>query len=278
MALMLGGPLSGFLLELDGKVGLHGWQWMFLVEGFLASVVGVCAYFYLTDGPNQASWMPLAEQTTLAEAIAEEEERKRQHGVATLRDVFRNRRMLQFVAIYFLIQVTGYGVAFYLPTQVSKLLGAKIGIRVGVVSAIPWACAIVSTCFWPSLAARTGRRRTFACLSLLMAVAGLCVSANVPPGPAIAALCAVTVGIITVQPIFWTFPTAYLGGVGAAGGLAAINALGNVGGLVAPTLKTFFEQTFHSDAAGLYFLAAAGVCATGLVLTLPASWPTDPAP
>ena len=272
LALMLGGPISGLLLEQNGWLGFQGWQWMFLVEGALASVVGICAYFCLTDGPRQARWMPPEEQTALSEAIAAEEDWKRLHGASTLRDLLRDRRMLQFIAIYFLIQVTGYGVAFYLPTQVSKLLGTQIGLRVGIISAIPWACAIVATCFWPGWAAATGWRRTFACVSLLLAVGGLCVSAHLPPGPSDRRLMRCNGGDHHGATHLLVLSDRLPGrDRRAAGGLAAINALGNVGGFAAPPLKTFFEQKFDTSAAGLYFLAASGLGAIALVLTLPSS-------
>jgi nitrate/nitrite transporter NarK len=126
---------------------------------------------------------------------------------------------------------------------------------------------------------RTGYRRTFAILSLLGIAVGLVVSTRVPPAFAIAALCVATAGIISCQPIFWTYPTAYFGGLGAAAGLAAINALGNLGGLVAPTVKTWCEASFHSQAAGLYFLAVAAVSAAVLVGVLrDSAWPQTESP
>ncbi|MEO8428408.1 MAG: MFS transporter [Verrucomicrobiota bacterium] len=265
LALMLGGPLSGLLLDLDGTFGLQGWQLMFAVEGLMASLVGVWAYFYLTDRPAKASWMPQDERDALTQVIAAEENAKQARGTVTFGAVFRNPRLLHFAAIYFLIQISGYGVAFYLPTQVSALLGVKVGLLVGFVSAIPWACAIVAGSFWPALAMRTGYRRTFAVISLTGIGVGLSLSANLPPALAIAALCLVTSGIITAQPIFWTFPTDHFGGVGAAAGIATINALGNFGGIVAPNVKTWLEQSFGSTTIGLYFLAFASLLAALLV-------------
>jgi sugar phosphate permease len=268
LALMLGGPLSGILLEMDGKFGLQGWQLMFVVEGLMASLVGIWAFFYLTDRPANAAWMPKEEREALTQAIAAEEDAKQTQGTVSFGAVFSSPRLLHFATIYFLIQVSGYGVAFYLPTRVSALLGVKVGLWVGIISAIPWACAIIAATFWPALAMRTGYRRTFACISLLGITAGLCLSANLPPVLAIAAMCLVTAGIISGQPIFWTFPTAYFGGIGAAAGIATINALGNLGGLAAPTAKTWLEQKFNSTNAGLYFLASSAFLAAILVARL----------
>ena len=249
---------------------------MFAVEGLMASLVGVWAFFYLTDHPSKASWMPPDERDALTQAIAAEEQAKQARGTVTFGAVFRNARMLHFVAIYFLIQISGYGVAFYLPTQVSALLGVNVGLLVGFVSAIPWAFAILAGSFWPALAIRTGYRRTFAFISLAGIAVGLSLSANLPPALAIAALCLVTAGIITAQPIFWTFPTAYFGGIGAAAGIATINALGNLGGFVAPSVKTWLEQRFSSTTIGLYFLGCAGLLAALLVTGLRSSDVTLP--
>src|SRR5262249_18404999 len=159
-----------------------------------------------------------------------------------IRAICRDTRLLHFVAIYFLIQTSGYGVAFYLPTQVSALVGVKMGFEVGLLTAVPWACAIVVCSFWPALAVRKDARKICAVISLLAITVGLSLSAWLPPAWAIAALCLTTAGIISAQPIFWTFPTNYLGGIAAAAGIATINALGNVGGLVAPNVKTALEQ------------------------------------
>ncbi|MBI3854033.1 MAG: MFS transporter [Verrucomicrobia bacterium] len=271
LALMFGGPLSGMLLDFGSRFGVQGWQLMFAVEGLLASLVGVWAFFYLTDRPAKASWMPQDERDALTQAIDAEEQVKQARGTVTLGAVFRNPRLLHFVAIYFLIQISGYGVAFYLPTQVSALMGENVGLRVGFVTAIPWAFAIIAGSFWPALAMRTGYRRTFAFLSLTGIAVGLSLSANLPPALAIAALCLVTAGIITAQPIFWTFPTAYFGGIGAAAGIATINALGNIGGFVAPPVKTWLEHRFSSTTMGLYFLGFAGFLAALLVTRLRSS-------
>jgi sugar phosphate permease len=241
---------------------------MFCVEGLMASLVGVWAFFYLADRPARASWMPPDEREALGRALAEEEEVKRARGNVTFRSVFCSPRLLHFTMIYFLIQVSGYGIAFYLPTQVSALMGKKVGLAVGLISAIPWACAVLTVCFWPGLAVRTGYRRTFAVVSLIGTAAGLCLSAHLEPRFALAALCLATAGVITVQPIFWTYPTEHLGGIGAAAGIAAINALGNVGGFLAPNLKTWLEQSLGSSSSGLYFLACAGVLAALLICGL----------
>lgn len=278
LALTIGGPLSGFLLDLDGTFGLHGWQLMFLFEGLVTAAVGVVAFFYLTDKPADATWMNKDERDALQQALAQEESEKTRHGVISLRQALWNPRLLHLAAIYLLIQVTGLGVAFYLPTQVAALLGTKIGLKVGLVSAIPWLFAMLAGFFYPDWAVRTGRRQTCLLVSLLAIGIGLVVSAQASPIVAIAALCFVTMGIMTAQPIFWTYPTAYLGGIAAAAGFALINSVGGIGGFIAPNIRVAAEHTFGSPAFGLYAIAMAAFLAVILALFLPrADARADPA-
>ncbi|HEY0297403.1 MAG TPA: MFS transporter, partial [Bordetella sp.] len=177
--------------------------------------------------------------------------------------------VLYLCLIYALIQASVYGVVFYLPTQVAGLMGAKVGFTVGLVSAIPWLCALLATWWIPSHADRTGHRRNTASLTLVMAAAGIAVSVSVStPLAGVLALCFAAAGFIAVQPVFWTFPSNALSGSVAAGGIALINSLGGVGGFVAPIVKNWAETVFHSPAAGLYLLAGTTLLAAVLVLGL----------
>jgi len=273
LALMFGGPISGLLLDLNGLFGLQGWQWLFLSQGLTSCAVGIGAYFYLCDRPGNASWMPAEERQALQQLLDAEERQKRVAGEVTFLSALRDWRLIHFAAIYFLIQITGLGVAFYLPTQVAALLGVKVGLLVGCVSAIPWACAIVAGWFYPGIAARTGLRRTFGAISLLGIGFGLVVSGHASPLISIIALCFVTMGIMTAQPIFWTFPTSYLGGTAAAGGFALINSVGAIGGFVAPNLRSGAETFFHSPVAGIYAIAAAAFLAILLFVLVPGLTP-----
>ena len=269
LALTFGGPLSGLLLDLDGMFGLRGWQLMFLSEGLVTVAVGIWAVFYLTDRPADAAWLDASERRALSAALLHEEREKALEGELGLGRALRHPRLFHFAAIYLLIQVTGLGVAFYLPTQVSALLGKRIGLEVGFVSAIPWLFAMLAGYFYPDWAVRTGRRHACFVASLIAIGIGLVVSAHGGPVVAIGALCFVTMGIMTAQPIFWTFPTGYLGGAAAAGGFAVINALGGIGGFIAPNLRAGAERVFGAPADGLYAIASAAFLAIVLVLMLP---------
>lgn len=268
LAFIFGGPLSGLLLEFHGVGGLQGWQWMFLIEGLLASAVGVWAFFYLDDKPADARWLPTAEKQALSAAIAQEEQAKASHGPSALRTALANPRVMHFVAVYFLIQVSVYGVIFYLPSQVAALLGKKVGLEVGLVTAIPWICALCATFALPRLADRDGNHRGIAAATLAVSGLGIAVSAGSGPAIALVALCFAAAGFIAVQPLFWTFPTSYLGGIAAAGGIAMVNALGALGGFVAPNVKVWADRSFNSPQAGLYLLACTTLIGAALILAL----------
>ncbi len=264
LSLVLGGPLSGLLLEIDAKSGLQGWQWMFLVEGFLAVVMGLTAFRFLDNKPAKAKWLPPDEKQALVGALEQEEQARRASGPVNLLPMLRNPRVLRFVLIYFMIQMSIYGAIFYLPAQVSALIHKPAGFQVGMVTAIPWICATVATYWLPRQADRQRNHRNMAALILL--VAG-CASFAFPSAGPLAGLLALSVavsGFVAVQPLFWTFPTGYLADRAKAGGIALIGT-GNLGGFLAPNLKVWADRYFHSPSAGLYVLAGITVFNAGLI-------------
>ena len=269
IALIIGGPISGLLLDLHGLGGWEGWQIMFAVEGLAASVLGVVLWFFLHNSPQEVNWLSAEEKQVLIAALEAEKEEKANSGHTRFIDAIKSPVLLHFAAIYFLIQITGLGVAFYLPTQVAALLGVQIGLMVGLVTVIPWLCALVAGATWPGLAASKGKPRLFGAISLGCIAFGLIASAHASPLFAIVALSFVTMGIMTAQPIFWTWPTRYYGGAAAAASFALINSCGAVGGFVAPNLRTWAEIYFHTPAAGLYALAIAALIAVVLFVLLP---------
>jgi MFS family permease len=267
LSLILGGPLSGLLLDMPPWGGLQGWQWMFLVEGFLAVALGFVAWWYLENKPASAPWLPANEKQALIDALAREEMDRRSIGPSNLLPMLRDLHVLRFVLIYALMQMSTYGAIFYLPAEVSALLHKPAGFEVGLVTAIPWICTLVAVYFLPRLADERGIHRWLAASILLVSGAAAFVFPTAGPRLGILALSIAVSGFISVQPIFWTFPTAYLADVAAAGGIALIGT-GNVGGFLAPNLKVWADEHFHSPSAGLYLLAALTVANALLIATL----------
>lgn len=274
LAFIFGGPLSGGLLELKGNAGLQGWQWLFLVEGLLATSVGVWAWFYLENRPQESTRLSAEDRDLLVSVLDEENKRKAEHSPSGILRALRDPKVLYLSLIYFTIQVSVYGVTFYLPTQIAHLVGKKVGFEVGLITAIPWTVALIASYVVGRRADRVNARHLLAAVTL--GIGGLGIAFSVifsSPVLALIALCFGAAGFIAVQPVFWTIPTGYLTGVAAASGIALINSLGSLGGFVAPNVKNWADSTFSSSSAGSLLLAATtlvgavllvGVAAMGL--------------
>ncbi|EIU7555494.1 MULTISPECIES: MFS transporter [Providencia] len=273
LAFIIGGPLSGSLLALEGSsfaFGLYGWQLMFVVEGLLASLVGIWVFFYLDDRPEKAKWLTAEEKSALSAKLATEENAKAGHSPKGALSALLDMRVLYLCLIWFTVQVCGYGIYFFLPTQIGTLLGSKVGILVGFVTAIPPLCAAIAVYYVPRISERLKERRKVAAITFMLGAAGIAVSGLFDSIPVIAiiALCVAAAGHLAMQPLYWSFPSAYLGGTAAASGIALINSVGNLGGFVAPNLRVWAETTFESARAGLYFIALVAFIGGILILTL----------
>ncbi len=266
ISLIFGGPLSGLLLELPAKTGLQGWQWMFLIEGSMAVVLGLVSFFFLDDRPAGAQWLPDEEKRALREELSQEETQRRSVGPSQLVPMLRDRRVRYFLLIYTMIQMSTYGAVFYLPAEISALMHRPAGLAVGIVSAIPWICALIAVHWLPRAADRSGKHRTLATWALLVAGLASLVFPSSGPALGLVALSLAVSGFIAVQPLFWTFPTGYLADRAAAGGIALIG-MGNLGGFIAPNIKVWADIVFHSTRAGLYLLAAFTLLNAWLIAT-----------
>ncbi|MDU7372637.1 MAG: MFS transporter [Klebsiella michiganensis] len=248
LALTLGSPLSGALLEMHGFMGHPGWFWMFIIEGLLAVGAGFFTFFWLDDTPQKARFLSAAEKQALISELASEEQKK---VTSRLSDALRNGRVWQLAIIYLTIQVAVYGLIFFL-----------------VVTAIPWVAALFGTWLIPRYSDRTGERRNVAAFTLLAAAIGIAVSGLVSPVLAIIALCVAAVGVIAVQPVFWTMPTQLLSGTALAAGIGFVNLFGAIGGFLAPIIRVQAETMFASDSAGLVTLACVAIVGVVIIFSL----------
>jgi MFS family permease len=265
LALTIGSPLSGALLEMNGVGGFTGWFWMFVVEGLLAVAVGIIAFFFLDDSPAQARFLNPAERDALMEQLSAEGSSKSASSIA---GAIRDLRVWHLALIYAIIQITAYGVIFFLPTQVATLLGTTVGFKASLVAAVPWLTALVSTYLVPRISDQTGDRRRVAALTLLLAGIGIGVSGVAAPLIAIAALCIAAAGFISVQPVFWTIPADMLSENALAAGIGFIAMFGAIGSFVAPMIRVKADTFFANPGAGLLVLAVITIFGAAAIMQL----------
>ncbi|MCZ2403781.1 MFS transporter [Paenarthrobacter sp. Z7-10] len=258
---MIGGPLSGWLINIGDQIpGVHGWQVMFFVEGVLAVLAGIACLFFLINGPENAKFLSKDEKYALKEVMALEDNVKEETGPRGILAAMSNAKVWYFTIIYFCLQVAVYGVTFYLPQQVAELTGQKVGIQVGLLVGIPWFFGIFA-CYYLGRAAHTVTRRRNLGTALFIST-GVCIFGSAWAGTnhlPVLGLIFITLAVcsfLAVGPITWSYPTAFLTGTAAAAGIGLINSLGNLGGFVAPILRTAVNDIANSPtgSAGVYAL------------------------
>ena len=266
LANIINGPISGGLVELDGTWGLHAHQWLFMTLGALTTILGFFVLKLLPNRPDEVDWLTAEQKSALARVLAAEDASKGSAARAGALKVLAGPRVWSLALVFFAVQAAVYGLTFFLPTQVAALVGGQVGFVVGVVTSIPWIAALIGVLYFSRLADRTGRHRLIASLLLLGSGLGIGISGAVgSPIVGLLALCLAAMGFIAVQPVFWALPTTYLGGFAAASGIGLINSLGNLGGFVAPNLRTAVVGATGSEMLGLIALAAVPVIGSALI-------------
>ena len=263
---IVGGPLSGWIMKtFAGLYGLSGWQWLFLLEGLPSVLIGVWTLFYLDDGIRGARWLSEDDKQKLEQAIAAD--RQQQHSMPLAR-LFRSGKVWLLALVYFLCVMGLYGVSFWLP-QLIKNSGVTDVFDIGLLSAIPYCVAAVVMVLAARHSDRSGERRWHTAIAALAGALGLVAATVWSDNPliALAALSVATAGILSTFPIFWSLPTAMLGGTAAAAGIAMINSIGNLAGFVSPYLVGAIRDATHSTASGIYLLAASLLAGAVLVVT-----------
>ena len=263
---IVGGPISGALLSLDGVGGLAGWQWLFVVEGLPAIALGFVVLRVLPEVPSEARWLTPAEQVALTTTL--EEEATLEGSVHSVRGALTSGRMWLLAAVYFTIPVELYALSFWLPQIVKSASGAS-DFRVGILSAIPYAVAAVAMVVVGRHSDATGERRWHIALSAAVGGVALALAGFVRGVvPAIGLLSLATAGLASMLGPFWAFATSFLGGIGAAAGIALVNSVGNVGGFVGPNIVGVVREATSDFAAGLAIVGAILVAGGVLVLTV----------
>lgn len=261
---VIGGPISGWLIKyMDGIHGLHGWQWMFLVEGAPAVLLGILTLFVLADRPQEAKWLTAQEcEQVVGDVVA-----NNPNGKSSLRDAARDPRIYALALVYFSVMCGLYILGFWLPSMI-KGYGVTDPFHNGLLSAVPFVAAAIGMIVISRHSDARGERRwhLFTCMiaAALALVACTTVSDELILG--LALLSVVAIGLYAAMPLFWTIPTRYLSGQAAAGGVALINSLAMFGGFVSPTVMGFVKSGTGSINAGLYFFAV--ILALGAVVLI----------
>ena len=266
---VIGGPVSGYILKnFNGMNGWQGWQWLFLLEGIPSVIVGVWVFLKLDDRISKAKWLTPEEQQLLERNVAAEEALKHDMPV---RKVMSSPRVWLMSLIYFSFVMGLYGVSFWLPTII-KATGVTDAFTIGLLSAIPFAAAVVAMLLVAKSADRMRERRWHIAVPAFVGALGLVLSVVWAHNTLLAmtGLTIATMGIMTTLPLFWSLPTAFLAGTGAAAGIAMINSLGNLAGFLSPYAVGWLKQATAANDSGMYMLAGCMIVGGLLAISVPA--------
>jgi ACS family tartrate transporter-like MFS transporter len=269
IAIIVGAPVSEAVLSLHQRAGLAGWQWLFLLEGAPAVVLGVVALWMLTDRPEQADWLDQPGREWLSATMAAERAARQRQGHASIDAAFASPKVWRLATVYFLNTLVTYGVFLWLPKILRDLSGSG-GWRLTILTSIPFVCALIGMVVIGRHSDRTGERKRHVAFCALVAAIGLIVAAafthNLPL--LVLSFAFSQVGQRSVMSVFWSIPPIVLGGPAAAAGIALINAIGNLGGFVGPSVMGWLRDATGGYSGGLLVLAAALLLAAALVVTI----------
>jgi len=245
LASVVGNPMSGAIMQyLHEQGGLKGWQWLFLLEGIPSVVLGFVTLYFLTDRPEDATWLTADERNWLTKRISDEErEREQQHASGHWLAML-DWRVWWLICLYFTVAIGANAFGAYAPTLIKDQFTDQNPFMIGLIAALPHVCAVVGMTLFSYSSDRTGDRAThvaFAALLaaigwLLVVVAGPAKGADTWPWLAVGGLCLAQMGMMSMLPTFWSLPTSFLTGVAAAGGIALINSVANIGGIIGPSI------------------------------------------
>ena len=260
----LASVVSGAILEMDGVWGLHGWQWVFIIEALPAMLLAFVVLMLMTDRPAVAHWLNADEKEWLETELGAERAKIETAGRLTLWRALTDARVLILAMIYFTSVIAGYGITFFLP-QIVKGLGHSNFVT-GLLTAIPYVIGVIGLICWGHSSDRRKERRWHLIVASLVAAIGLAGTAFFTGSAwALVTMSVAAVGLYGSRPCFWPMPSLFLTGAAAAGGIALINSIGNLGGYVGPFIVGWIKQSTDSFEMGVYFLA--GCALTSALIT-----------
>jgi MFS transporter, ACS family, tartrate transporter len=251
---VIGAPISGLLLGLDGMMGLRGWQWLFILEGIPSVLLGIVTWFYLTDRPEKADWLTAEQKAWLKAKLDSEIATKQAAQHLTLGQALSSPKVITLSLIYFGFVGALYGMQFWLPTIV-KAFGLT-NAQTGFVTAIPYLFGTIAMILWARHSDATRERVAHVGGPLLLTAAALAASSYISdPTITMIVLTFAAIGVFGTFAVFWTLPTAWLSGTAAAGGIALINSIGNLAGFGGPYLIGWVKDATGSTSNGLLVLS-----------------------
>lgn len=274
---IIGGPISGMLLGLHQVRGLSGWQWLFLLEGIPAVLLGGVAFLFITDRPENAKWLSTEQRAWLTKRLREEEQEAATvshaaaHDPSSAYEAFLNARIWLFAFVYFGLNTCSYGVSLWLPVALRSLTGIS-NFRLGLLSTIPYAAAVVVMVLVGVHSDRTGERRWHVAIAAVVAAVALSFAGYAESvGWLVVAFSVASIGVQSMTGPFWAMPSKMLSGAAAAAGIALINSVGNLGSGFGPFWIGHLRNASGNFRAGL--LSVAGILALAAMVVLIASRP-----
>ena len=251
---VIGAPVSGLLLGLDGAMGLKGWQWLFIIEGVPSVLLGIVSWFYLTDRPERADWLSAEQKAWLASKLNAETAAKQAAKHLTLGEALSSPKVIMLSLSYFGFVGALYGMQFWLP-QIVKAFGLT-NAQTGFVTAIPYLFGTIAMILWARHSDASRERVTHVGAPLLLTALALAASSYISdPTMTMVVLTVAAIGVFCTFGTFWTLPTAWLSGTAAAGAIALINSIGNLAGFGGPYLIGWVKEATGNTSTGLLVLA-----------------------
>ncbi len=264
---IIGSPVSGAILGMHGAAGLAGWQWLFLLEGIPAVLLGLVVLFVLPNGPAKARWLSPEEKEVVKRRLDAEIDQRKELVHFKFSQALKSKWVWLLCLVYFLLNVGGYGYELWMPSIINDLKGLKFtSLGIGLVNAVPYLLAGIAMFLVGRSSDRTGDRRWHVAVSAALSATGFFLSAYFSnPFLALAALTIAFIGLKSTVGPFWALATSFLTGTAAAGGIAFINSVGNLGGFAGPYLVGVLKDKTGNNQVALFILGGA-LLLMGLVI------------
>lgn len=274
---IIGAPVSTWIMDHIHWFGMPGWRWMFILEGLPAVILGVMTYFYLTDRPDDATWLTQEEKNWLKAELEREHQAKLKVIPLTTKEVFKNARVWHLSLIYFTLVLGLYGIGFWMPQLIQAFSRSLSNTQVGLITMIPYIVGGMAMIAWARRSDRTGERRIHTAIPPAIGALGL-IGAGMTSDPlvSIVMMTIATAGIYSFFGPFWSLPALFLSESAAAVGIAVINSIGNLGGFVGPYALGLLQSLTGNAKAGLIFLSVSLVATSILVLAMRKAHATPP--